>query len=114
MLPAFLGNPHCTVGIDHAAPAALHLLGLDLAASPVPIPVLGVDLHLALSPAFVLLGMSQLTQGSAPGTGYGTFLFAVPSVPQAAGLSLYGQWFVFDALGPAGLTASDAFALPLF
>lgn len=112
-LPPFTGNVKFTIGLDRAAPAAFTLLAWDVASSAVPTVVLGQNVYLALTPGLVFTGVG-LTQGAGPGTGWSQATLAVPAAQQLQGLSLHGQWVVLDALGPFGLTVSDAFRLTVF
>ena len=55
-----------------------------------------------------------LTQGSGAGGGYASLTIGLPSDPAFAGVSLFGQWLIVDALGPVGFASSDAFGFTLF
>jgi cytochrome c peroxidase len=111
LLPAHAGNPRFTIGVDRTLPGALHFLAWDVAAYTTPTVLFGQNVHLAMTPSLAFVGMPQLTQGSGTGGGWGASTFAIP-----AGLAgtFFGQWLVFDAQGPNGITVSDAFGLPVF
>lgn len=111
--PGYVGNPAFTFGVDRLLGGGWHLIAWDLAANATPTPVLGLNLYLGLTPGLVLAGL-QPTSGAGPGGGYGSLTFAIPATPGLAGTTFYGQWLALDPLGPNGLTASDAFTLPLF
>lgn len=112
--PPFVGNVRFALGVDRAAPGALHFLVWDVAVHATPVSMLGQQVHLAGTPALVLVGMPGPTLGTAPGGGHGSTVFGIPGMAALRGASFYGQWLVLDAAGPFGLTTSDAFGLQLF
>lgn len=114
VLPAYLGNPHFTLGVDRALPGALHYLVLDVAANQVPAVILGQNVYLALTPAHTPVAVPQLVQGAAPGTGYSSLTFPIPQQPGLRGMTVFGQWLVFDPQGPFGVVVSDALGFPVF
>ncbi len=113
VMPAYLGNPHWAVGVDHAMPGQPAWLVVDFTASATPVSVFGLDIFLALSPSTMLLP-AGLTVGTAPRGGAAQLVLPVPGDPLLAGLPFYGQWVVADPLGPIGLTTSAAFAAAIF
>ena len=112
--PPYVGNPRFTLGVDRTAPGAFPLLVFDFAASPSPVTVLGHAVYLAQTPAMTSVAGQGLTLGAGPGGGFGSFVFALPNDPGLRGVSLFGQWLIVDAQGPAGFSSSDAFGLVIF
>lgn len=112
VLPAYAGHPAYSIGLDRVPGSALHVLVWDLAANQVPAVMLGQNVYLGMTPNLVTFALPQPTSGSGPGDGIGTFTFPIPA--GFAGVTLFGQWLVFDPQGPNGLTVSDAFRVPLF
>jgi len=47
-----------------------------------------------------------VTVGGGPGSGIGSFTWALPGVSSYVGLSFYTQWIVFDPLAPNGLLST--------
>jgi hypothetical protein len=103
--PAFRGNPAFGVGVDSLAANLFTFLALDVAGSPTSSPVLGQNVHLALTPALQILptGLS-LPAGAA---GYVTAVFHVPDSAAVAG-TYWLQWVALDPAGPQSLVTSNA------
>ncbi|HEU4420043.1 MAG TPA: hypothetical protein VFT55_14005, partial [Planctomycetota bacterium] len=80
-------------------------LALDVAGSPVPQPVLGQNVHLALTPALQILptGLSQ----PAGALGFATAVFHVPDSTAVVG-TWWLQWIAYDPAGPHSLVSSNA------
>ncbi|MFY9344109.1 MAG: cytochrome c peroxidase [Planctomycetota bacterium] len=111
--PPFVGNPRFTIGVDRTVGGALHVLGWDVSASAAGTTVIGLQVHLGLTPALTLITAPTPT-ATGPTGGYGSMTFALPPNPLLAGVTVYGQWLVADPQGPNGFATSDAFALTLF
>lgn len=114
LAPAFLGNPHCTVGIVDCAPGALPFLLLDIGVAVPPSSMFGHSLHLAGTGALTVLPGQGLTLGAGAGGGFGSVTLPMPGDPAFAGFPLFGQWLVIDPAGPLGFASSNGFWLPLF
>ncbi|MFK7741124.1 MAG: cytochrome-c peroxidase [Planctomycetota bacterium] len=111
--PAYLGAPSVTLAVDTVEANQFAFLGLDAAPAPSPIPALGVDIHVALSPAIQLLAPGT-TLGSGPGNGHLSWSFAVPAQSSLQGYQLYGQWLVTDPGGTAGFASTAGFRVTVF
>ena len=111
--PPFLGNQKFTIGVDHTAPSAFAFMVWDLFVNPTPTVVLGHNVYLAQSSVLTTGGVG-LTLGSGTGGGYASLTFDLPTDPGFAGVSLFGQWLVVDALGPVGFGSSNAFGFTMF
>jgi hypothetical protein len=48
------------------------------------------------------------------GAGYGTLALGLPPDPWLAGITVYGQWFVWDGGVPAGAASSRGAEIRLF
>lgn len=103
--PAFRGNNAFGVGVDSLAANLFTFLALDVAGSPTSWPVLGQNVHLALTPALQILptGLSR----PAGASGYATAVFHVPVSAAVAG-TWWLQWVAYDPAGPWSLVSSNA------
>jgi cytochrome c peroxidase len=106
--PPQLGNPSMTMGVDRAQPNARALLIIDRADNAAGSTVRGVQCFLGLSAA----QMRTVVQLDAAGTGSANT--AIPNRSSLHGLTVFAQWFIEDAGGPAGVSATDARAITLF
>ncbi len=111
--PAYIGNSKFAIGVNNALPGTLAFFLLDFAAAPFPIPFLGQNFYLAMTPAsqFYFAG---LTQGAAAGAGYTSIRLPIPSDPGLAGAPIFAQWMIADPNGPSGLSSSGAVTTTLF
>lgn len=112
--PAYLGNPHFTIGLDDCAPGAFPFVVWDFAASAWPANVLGHAVYLAQTPAMTVAGGQGLTLGAGAGGGFSSFSLSLPNDPAFRGVSLFGQWLVVDPTGPVGFASSNAFGFSIF
>lgn len=106
--PPLLGNPSLTMGVDRGLPNARAMLIIDRADNAAGSTVRGVQCFLGLSAA------QMRTVVQLDGAGTGSYTTLVPGNPSLDGLTLYAQWFIEDAGGPAGVSATDARAITLF
>ena len=111
--PAYIGNSKFAIGVNNALPGTLAFFLLDFAAAPFPIPFLGQNFYLAMTPAsqFYFAG---LTQGAAVGAGYTSIRLPIPSDPGLTGAPIFAQWMIADPNGPSGLSSSGAVTTTLF
>ncbi|MEZ5976725.1 MAG: cytochrome c peroxidase [Planctomycetota bacterium] len=111
--PPSVGNTSMTIGLARGLGGAPAYLGIDVVPSLAGTTVLGVESHLALSPALWLIPVGLL-QGTGPGGGFTSQSFSL-QLPALVGATFYAQWFVFDTGASGGLfSASPAAALTLF
>jgi cytochrome c peroxidase len=103
-VPANVGNVDWKLGVSNArggAPATL-LVGI----APYAGTIGGVNLNVLLNGNELLVPMVlQGTNGQA-GAGYGSLQLALPYLPSLAGITLFTQWFVWDAGAAAGAATS--------
>jgi cytochrome c peroxidase len=101
-VPANIGNPDFKVGLSNArgGAAVFFLFGTQ----PAVTQILGVNIDVG--------GGAELVPGvlggaaGAPGQGYGTLRVALPFEPALRGVTLFSQWFVWDAGVSAGAASS--------
>ncbi|MFN3244401.1 MAG: cytochrome-c peroxidase [Planctomycetota bacterium] len=111
-VPANLGNPEFKLGMFNGlggAPVTLVVsTGLAFAS------VNGINVNVDLNGSELLIpGVLGGTAGVV-GDGYGTLAVGLPNAPFLAGLSLYAQWFVWDAGAPNGAASTRSARLQLF
>jgi hypothetical protein len=112
--PAKLGHPNFTVGLKNGAPHAPGLLLLDLAPSIGGIPLNGIVLHLAATPALVIVPTGP-TRGVLPGQGFSSVSFPLPPVNLLPpGQPVFLQWVLMDPFAPVPLMASEGIEVRLF
>jgi cytochrome c peroxidase len=112
-VPANIGNPDFKVGVGNARGGAL----ATLAVSPIRVvgqQYLGVNLNVEVFTTPALFWRNLAGTAGTAGAGYGTVAFALPPEPGLAGITLFAQWFVWDAGAPAGLCSSRGAELRLF
>ena len=103
-VPANVGNPDWKLGIAAARGGAATTLVFDLL--PGSQVLGGVNVDLALSGHELLVwGTLQGANGVA-GAGYASLHLGLPADPGFVGLTLYAQWFVWDAGVPTGIATS--------
>lgn len=105
--PPSLSNPRLTLALADAPQGGFAVLGLDSAAAPEPLQLLGVDVHLAWSAELQLVPVG-FAQG--PGRGHTSVAFDLTRSPALAGATVVHQWFVLQP-GDAGLTLSATSAV---
>ncbi|MCR9245670.1 MAG: hypothetical protein NXI31_11615 [bacterium] len=103
-----------TLAVDSALPGELVLIGWDVMRTSTPWRVLGVDVHLALSPAVHVGLVGGLAGTAGAGSGHASTSIALPMAPELRGARLFGQWLVTDPSGSRGFAASQAFGLTVF
>jgi hypothetical protein len=96
--PAFAGNPNFTVGLYDARPGAQAVLLID---DQLP----GTSLAQAMASARQVVEVKAAPQGYAS---------AVLALPNEAGLTLFGRWYVNDPNAAGGTALSEAFRVQLF
>lgn len=111
-VPANLGNIDFKVGVDNARGGALAVLAV--APTAAASQFLGVNVNVDIWLAPTLFYRTLQGAAGASGAGYGTVRFPLPNAPGLSGITLYGQWFVFDAGVANGLAASRGAELRLF
>ncbi|MBL8731056.1 MAG: hypothetical protein JNN13_01665 [Planctomycetes bacterium] len=102
-VPANIGNIDFKIGVGNARGGAAATLVLGLA--PANVVINGVNLNVQFGGELLVSGMLSGAFGAA-GAGTGTLRVPVPSIPELAGLSLYGQWFIIDGGAANGLAAT--------
>jgi hypothetical protein len=102
-VPANIGNIDFKIGVGNARGGAAATLVLGLA--PTNVVINGVNLNVQFGGELLVTGMLSGAFGAA-GAGTGTLRVPVPSIPELAGLSLYGQWFIIDGGAANGLAAT--------
>jgi cytochrome c peroxidase len=111
-VPANLGNVDFKLGVADARGGALATFVLSTGAAATQLG--GVNVNVAFNAGEVLV---PIALGGAPGVagvGYGTLRVGVPAIPALTGLTLFGQWFVWDAGVPAGVATSRGSQIALF
>jgi hypothetical protein len=103
-VPANLGNVDFKFGVSNARGAAAATFVLALA--PAATVLAGVNVNVALNNSHLLVPMMLNGNAGVAGAGYGTIKFPMPTDPGLVGLTLYGQWFVWDAGVPVGIATS--------
>lgn len=112
--PPMRGNGQFTVAMDQGVGGNLALLLVDPIANQAGTKVLGIQAHLGLSPDLAVYTAGPLS-GTGAGQGWTSISFNLNLPASLVGVSISGQWVVFDAGGPAGvLAASDAVTATLF
>lgn len=107
--PPLVGAPRYSVGLGGVPPGAPVFLMWDVAAQPAGTSMFGLQLYLAMTPAFQLV--SAGTSGNAAGAGYANVSFAVPNQASLRGFALFGQWLVADGQNSLGFVGSSGFGL---
>jgi cytochrome c peroxidase len=111
-VPANIDNQDFKLGIGNARGGAP--VTFVLGTAPTVGTIGGVNLNVALDGSEILVpGMLQGAPGVA-GAGYGTLGVAVPNEPGLAGITLYAQWFVWDAGAAAGAATTRGGEVRLF
>jgi cytochrome c peroxidase len=103
-VPANLGNIDWKLGVSNArggAPATL-LVGI----APFAGTIGGVNLNVLLNGNELLVPVVLQGASGVAGAGYGSLQLALPNLPSLAGITLFTQWFVWDAGVPAGAATS--------
>lgn len=111
-VPANLGNIDFKFGVSNARGGAPATFVLSLAAAATVLG--GVNVNVALGGSEVLVPLGLAGAPGVAGAGYGTLKFTVPAEPGLAGLTLFGQWFVWDAGVAAGVATSRGGEFRLF
>ncbi|MDA1237137.1 MAG: hypothetical protein O3A53_20385, partial [Acidobacteria bacterium] len=96
--PPFAGNPNFTVGLYDARPGARALLVIDDQAP-------GSSLSQAIANAREVVEVQVAPQGYAS---------AVVALPNEAGLTLFGRWYVNDPIAAGGTALTETFRVQLF
>lgn len=103
-VPANIGNTDWKIGVSNAlggAPATL-LVGI----APFAGTIGGVNLNVLLNGMELLVPVALQGANGVAGAGYGSLRLALPNAPSLAGITLFTQWFVWDAGVPAGAATS--------
>lgn len=103
-VPANIGNIDWKIGVSNArggAPATL-LVGI----APFAGTIGGVNLNVLLNGNELLVPTVLQGANGVAGDGYGSLQLALPDVPSLAGITLFTQWFVWDAGVAAGAATS--------
>ncbi|MEZ5966149.1 MAG: cytochrome c peroxidase [Planctomycetota bacterium] len=108
--PGFAGRDF-ELGVDRVPAGIAAVLLLDVETRTRPLRVLGLDLHLALTPALVVLPAPRPTWGRGPDDGRVVFRLRLPPT---GGVAFAGEWLALDGRGPSGLTSSGALSVPVF
>jgi hypothetical protein len=111
-VPANVGNVDFKLGVANArggAPATL-LVGL----APTATVLSGVNLNVLLNGNEMLVPLALNGAAGTAGAGYGTLALTVPNVPGLAGITLFSQWFVWDAGVAGGIATSRGAEIRFF
>ena len=111
-VPANLGNVDWKIGVSNAVGGALATWVLSVA--PAATVVSGINVNVALGTGETLVTFPLAGVPGVAGSGFGTIQVTVPEIPALAGLTLYSQWFVWDAAGPSGFATSRGGEVRLF
>lgn len=111
-VPANLGNVDFKLGISNARGGAFSMFVLSPAAASVVLG--GVNVNVALGGGEVLVPLSLAGAPGVAGAGFGTLKVDVPAIPALSGLTMFGQWFVWDAGVASGLATSLGGEVRLF
>lgn len=111
-VPANLGNVDFKLGISNARGGAFAMFVLSPAAASVVLG--GVNVNVALGGGEVLVPLPLAGAPGVAGAGFGTLKVDVPAIPALSGLTMFGQWFVWDAGVAPGLATSRGGEVRLF
>lgn len=111
-VPANVGNVDFKLGVNNAVGGALSIF--VLATAPAATVLSGVNVSVALGTGETLVPIPLNGAAGVAGAGYATLKVAVPPIPALSGLTLYSQWFVFDASVAAGVATSRGAEVRLF
>ncbi len=111
-VPANIGNGDFKLGVGQARGGALATLAVSL--FPAATTLQGVNVHVDVSVSPALFWTTLGGVAGVPAQGFGTVQFALPPEPLLRGITLYAQWFVWDAGVPVGLASSRAAEVRLF
>ncbi|MBP8299899.1 MAG: hypothetical protein KA020_06055 [Planctomycetes bacterium] len=111
-VPANLGNVDFKIGVANARGGALGTLAVSVLPANTQIQGVRVNVEVFSTPALFYEPLGGAN--GVAGAGYGTVKFALPPEPSLAGITLFAQWFVWDAGVPVGLASSRGAELRLF
>jgi hypothetical protein len=111
-VPANVGNPDWKLGVSNALGGALATFVFNFV--PANTQIFGVNLNVGLNGSEMLLSFGLGGASGVPGAGYGTLALALPPDPWLAGLTFYGQWFVWDSGVPAGIASTRGAEIRFF
>lgn len=111
-VPANLGNVDWKIGVSNARGGAFAMF--VLATAPATAVLAGVNVNVALGTGELLVPLPLAGAFGVAGAGHGTLKVDVPAIPALSGLTLYGQWFVWDSGVAAGLATSRGGEVRLF
>jgi len=112
-VPANIGNPDFKLGVGNARGGALG----TLAVSPIRVvgqQYLGVNINVEVFTTPALFWRNLAGNVGVAGAGYGTVKFPLPNEPGLVGITLFGQWFVWDTGASSGLCSSRGAEIRLF
>ncbi len=111
-VPANVGNVDFKVGVANARGGAPATLAVSPFPAATQLQGVAVNVDVFIAPA-----LFWTTLGGAAGLagrGYGTVPMVLPMAPALRGITLYAQWFVWDAGTAVGLASSRGAELRLF
>ncbi|HEX6812982.1 MAG TPA: cytochrome c peroxidase [Planctomycetota bacterium] len=111
-VPANIGNPDFKLGVSNARGGALATVVINWL--PASTQIFGVNLNVGLNGSELLATIGLGGASGAAGAGYGTLAFGLPSAPFLAGLTFYGQWFVWDGGVPTGAASTRGAEIRFF
>jgi cytochrome c peroxidase len=111
-IPANIGNIDFKVGVANARGGALATLAVAPVSASTQWQGVNVNVDVFVTPALFWTTLGGVN--GVAGAGYGTVQFALPPEPALRGITLYSQWFVWDAGVPVGLATSRGAELRLF
>jgi len=113
--PPHQDNPSFTLGVWNGLGGAPAFLSLDAQGVETPIPLFGIGVHLAMTPALSIRHVGPLS-GAGPGEGYTSRSFDLGSTAGLEGTEVYAQWFVLDpgSTAEGGFSASEGVRFTVF
>jgi cytochrome c peroxidase len=111
-VPANIGNVDFKVGLGNATGGALAVLMVADARVPAGTQVGGTNVNIDITSPLIYL---RTTQGPAqPGRGFTTVQEPLPDEPALVGLTMFGQWFVFEPGLPTVAASSRGAEISFF
>ncbi|MBL8752396.1 MAG: hypothetical protein JNK15_03765 [Planctomycetes bacterium] len=111
-VPANLGNVDFKFGVSNARGASAATFVLST--GPSSTVLAGVNVNVLLNGGEVLVPLMLAGNPGVAGAGYGTVAFPMPNEPGLVGLTLFGQWFVWDTGAVPGIATTRGAEFRLF
>ncbi|MCY2955578.1 MAG: hypothetical protein NT107_00915 [Planctomycetota bacterium] len=113
-VPANVGNVDFKVGVTNALGGTFAMLSIALQRAPVGTQINGIPVLTNVGGVAIFIHTALGGQPGVAGDGYGTVRFPIPNAPFLAGLTVFGEWFVWDSAGVGGAAKSRGVTLPIF